>query len=140
LFEGYTEQARRVLFFARHEAAQVAHTSVESEELLLGLIRESAGVAAQILAQLHMSLEDLHQEINGAGSRRVPASPPDENGLGTEAKRILRFAAEEADRFYMTVSIPNICSLGSFATRDQSRPRSSWRAASASPRSGTASS
>ena len=40
MFERYTERARRVLFFARYEATQLGSTSIETEHLLLGLIRE----------------------------------------------------------------------------------------------------
>ena len=40
MFERYTERARRVLFFARYEASQLGSISIETEHLLLGLIRE----------------------------------------------------------------------------------------------------
>ena len=43
MFERYTERARRVLFFARYEATQLGSTSIETEHLLLGLIREGKG-------------------------------------------------------------------------------------------------
>ena len=39
MFERYTERARRVLFFARYEASQLGSISIETEHLLLGLIR-----------------------------------------------------------------------------------------------------
>jgi ATP-dependent Clp protease ATP-binding subunit ClpC len=39
MFERYTESARRTLFFARYEASQLGSASIESEQLLLGLIR-----------------------------------------------------------------------------------------------------
>jgi len=40
MFERFTEQARRTIFFARYEASQFGSTQIESEHLLLGLIRE----------------------------------------------------------------------------------------------------
>ena len=43
MFERYTERARRVLFFARYEASQLGSISIETEHLLLGLIREGKG-------------------------------------------------------------------------------------------------
>ena len=52
-----------MLFFARQEAGQLGHASVESEELVVGVIRDPGGVAGQILAQFHISLEDIRKEI-----------------------------------------------------------------------------
>ena len=44
MFERYTERARRVLFFARYEATQLGSPSIQTEHLLLGLIREGKGL------------------------------------------------------------------------------------------------
>jgi hypothetical protein len=44
MFERYTERARRVLFFVRYEASQLGSVSIETEHVLLGLLRESKGV------------------------------------------------------------------------------------------------
>jgi ATP-dependent Clp protease ATP-binding subunit ClpC len=44
MFERYTERARRVIFFARYEASQLGSNSIETEHLLLGLIREGKGL------------------------------------------------------------------------------------------------
>ena len=41
MFERYTEKARRAIFFARHEATQFGSPYIESEHLLLGLLRET---------------------------------------------------------------------------------------------------
>ena len=98
MFEGFTEQARRVLFFARYEAGQLGHASVESEALLLGLIREPEGVAGQLVAQPGISLERLRNELKSSALRRDEVSAPDTNGDGIEARRIVRLAAQEADR------------------------------------------
>ena len=48
MFERYTERARRVLFFARYEASQLGSVSIETEHLLLGLIREGKGLTSVI--------------------------------------------------------------------------------------------
>ena len=55
MFERYTERARRVLFFARYEASQLGGLTIESEHLLLGLIREGKGLTARIFARSHLS-------------------------------------------------------------------------------------
>jgi ATP-dependent Clp protease ATP-binding subunit ClpC len=51
MFERYTELARRVLFFARYEASQLGSLSIETEHLLLGLIREGTGLSSRIFAR-----------------------------------------------------------------------------------------
>ena len=57
MFERYTERARRVLFFARYEATQLGSTQIETEHLLLGLIREGKGLTSRIFARSHLSLQ-----------------------------------------------------------------------------------
>ena len=63
MFERYTERARRVLFFARYEASQLGSISIETEHLLLGLIREGKGLTSRIFARSHLSLESIRKEI-----------------------------------------------------------------------------
>ena len=65
MFERYTERARRVLFFARYEASQLGSISIETEHLLLGLIREGKGLTSRIFARSHLSLETIRKEIEG---------------------------------------------------------------------------
>ena len=63
MFERYTERARRVLFFARYEASQLGSVSIETEHLLLGLIRENEGIAAQVLLNLGTTLEEVREQV-----------------------------------------------------------------------------
>jgi ATP-dependent Clp protease ATP-binding subunit ClpC len=102
MFERYTERARRVLFFARYEASQLGSVSIETEHLLLGLIREGRGLMSRVLARSNVSAEALRKELEGRTVSRgkVPAS--DEIPLSTETKRALAFATEEADRLLHT--------------------------------------
>ena len=65
MFERYTERARRVLFFARYEASQLGSVSIETEHLLLGLIREGKGLTSRIFARSHLSLEAIRKEVEG---------------------------------------------------------------------------
>jgi uncharacterized protein (TIGR03435 family) len=97
VFEHFTETARRALFFARWEAGRLGSESVESEHLLLGLIRETRGIASQVFARSPLSLEDIRKELE-RGKSPGQGAPPDENRLGAEVRRILQFATEEADR------------------------------------------
>src|ERR1051325_7691882 len=88
MFERYTERARRVLFFARYEASQLGSISIETEHLLLGLIREGKGLTSRIFARSHLSLENIRKEIEGRTVFREKVSTSVE----------ISFGAEEADR------------------------------------------
>jgi hypothetical protein len=98
MFERYTERARRVLFFARYEASQLGHLSIESEHLLLGLIREGKGLTSRIFARSHLSLENIRREVEERTIFHERVSTSVEIPFTPEAKRVLGFAAEEADR------------------------------------------
>jgi ATP-dependent Clp protease ATP-binding subunit ClpC len=98
MFERYTERARRVLFFARYEASQLGSVTIETEHLLLGLIREGKGLTSRIFARSHLSLENIRKEIEGRTIFREKVSTSVEIPFSTETKRALQFAAEEADR------------------------------------------
>src|SRR5678809_1356957 len=98
MFERYTERARRVLFFARYEASQLGSVSIETEHLLLGLIREGKGLTSRIFARSHLSLENIRKEIEGRTVFREKVSTSVEIPFSAETKRVLGFAAEEADR------------------------------------------
>ena len=64
MFERYTEKARRVIFFARYEASQFGSTTIETEHLLLGLIREDKNLTNRFLRN-HSSIESIRKEIEG---------------------------------------------------------------------------
>ncbi|MBE55671.1 MAG: ATP-dependent Clp protease ATP-binding subunit ClpC [Acidobacteria bacterium] len=98
MFERYTERARRVLFFARYEASQLGSISIDTEHLLLGLIREGKGLTSRIFARSNLSLENIRKQIEGRTVFREKVSTSVEIPFSGETKRLLQFAAEEADR------------------------------------------
>src|SRR5688500_3118508 len=98
MFERYTERARRVLFFARYETSQLGSVTIETEHLLLGLIREGKGVTSRIFARSHLSLENIRKEVEGRSVFRERISTSVEIPFSTETRRVLQFASEEADR------------------------------------------
>ena len=98
MFERYTERARRVLFFARYEASQLGSISIETEHLLLGLIREGKGLTSRIFQRSHLSLESIRKEVEGRTVFREKVSTSVEIPFSAETKRVLQYAAEEADR------------------------------------------
>ena len=97
MFERYTEKARRVIFFARYEASQYGSPYIETEYLLLGLFREDKALAVRLLRE-HSLIETIRTEIESLISVRERISTSVEVPLTSECKRILIYAAEEADR------------------------------------------
>ncbi|MCM2255921.1 MAG: ATP-dependent Clp protease ATP-binding subunit [Vicinamibacteria bacterium] len=98
MFERYTERARRVIFFARYEASQLGSPAIETEHLLLGLIREGKGLTSRIFAKSHLSMEAIRKEIEGRAVHRDKVSTSVDIPLSVESKRVLSFASEEAER------------------------------------------
>jgi hypothetical protein len=64
MFERYTEKARRVIFFARYEASRFGSPYIETEHMLLGLLREDKGLLRQLI--LNLSAESVRQQIESA--------------------------------------------------------------------------
>ena len=98
MFERYTERARRVIFFARYEASQLGSNSIETEHLLLGLIREGKGLTSRIFSKSHLSMESIRKEIEGRALYRDKVSTSVDIPLSSESKRVLGYASEEAER------------------------------------------
>src|SRR5260221_14796736 len=99
MFERYTERARRVLFFARYEAGQLGSRLVEPEHLLLGLVRESSGVAGRIFASVRIALEDIRGEIEDQIGPNERGGDMAQLPIGPGAQQALEAAAAGADRF-----------------------------------------
>ena len=98
MFERFTEQARRTLFFARFEVTQLGATAIEPEHILLGLFREPKGLVARIFEQSGVSTAELSVEIADRHEFRERIPTSQEVPFSTETKRVLQYAAEEADR------------------------------------------
>jgi ATP-dependent Clp protease ATP-binding subunit ClpC len=72
----YTSRAKKVLEFAMAEAREFNHSYVGTEHLLLGLLREEKGIAAQVLNSLGVSLEEARAEtLKVLGSDVTPSEP-----------------------------------------------------------------
>ena len=97
MFERYTERARRVIFFARYEAAQFGSTTIESEHFLLGLIREDKNLTNRFLRNTS-AIESIRSEIEVRSEIREKVSTSIDLPLSNECKRILAYATEEAER------------------------------------------
>jgi len=97
MFEKYTEKARRVIFFARYEASQLGSSSIETEHMLLGLLREGDTITSKLFAQSNVKLEAIRKEIEEVTTLRDKISTSIEIPLSEESKRVLAYAAEEAE-------------------------------------------
>ena len=68
----FTPRVKKVLEYAMEEARALGHNYIGTEHLLLGLLREQEGVAAQVLLNLGVKLEDVREEVIGLlGSEAV---------------------------------------------------------------------
>ena len=97
MFERYTEKARRVIFFARYEASQFGSPYIETEHLLLGIIREDKKLANRFLHS-HASVASIREQVEAHVTVREKTSTSIDLPLSNESKRVLAYAAEEAER------------------------------------------
>jgi hypothetical protein len=97
MFETFTEKARRVIFFARYEASAFGSSYIESEHLLLGLLRDNKEIIRRYMNP-QADESNIRLEIEAATVRRDPTSTALDMPLSHECKRILDYSAEEAER------------------------------------------
>ena len=98
MFERYTEKARRVIFFARYEASQLGGSEIDTEHLLLGLLRESRLMVRELTGVDTDRLRDAIERDNEERNRgREKVSTSVDMPLANDAKQTLGYAAEEAD-------------------------------------------
>lgn len=97
MFERYTEQARRVIFFARYEASMYGSPEIASEHLLLGLLNGRAGPPPVLLRDAG-TLESIRADVEAHITRGDPISPSVEIPLSEDGRNILQYAADSADQ------------------------------------------
>lgn len=97
MFERFTDRARHVTVLAQDEARSLNHDHIDTEHLLLGLIREEEGTATKVLVALEISAANVRRDIlkiAGDGTSqpgsRIPFTP--------RAKKVLEFSLREAIR------------------------------------------
>jgi ATP-dependent Clp protease ATP-binding subunit ClpC len=95
MFERFTDRARRVVVLAQEEARMLEHNYIGTEHLLLGLIHEGEGVAAQALRALDVDLDTLRREVEslvGRGQQPTKGHIP----FTPAAKKVLELALRES--------------------------------------------
>ena len=100
-FEKFSERARRVLSLAQEEAQRFNHNYIGTEHVLLGLVRETEGVAARVLSSVGVDLNKVRSAVEfiiGRGEKPVQG----EIGLTPRAKKVVELAVDEARRMNHT--------------------------------------
>src|SRR5579884_4537255 len=95
MFERYTEQARRVIFFARYEAGVLGARYIECPHMVLAMLRENGPLRRQLDTDKR---EDLRRTIVSGLPQDQPISTSIDLPLSQETRRALSAAAEEATR------------------------------------------
>ena len=96
MFERYTEGARRTVFFARYEAAQAGSAYIDTEHVLLGLLREDKALCNRLLPDV--DYESIRKEVHATIEERKKTALSVDLPLSNASKRVLAFGAEEAER------------------------------------------
>jgi ATP-dependent Clp protease ATP-binding subunit ClpC len=98
MFERFTDRARNVVVLAQQEARLLKHNYIGTEHILLGLVRESDGLAAKALGALGIGLETVREqveEIIGRGQK----SPSGHIPFTPRGKKVLELSLREALQF-----------------------------------------
>lgn len=102
MFERYSEKARRIIFFARYEAAQSGGHTIETEHLLLGIMREAKRLFEG--ANIDEMVEELRRAVHVEGGPKVDGGV--DLPLSESAKRILISSVQEAEQLHHAHTCP----------------------------------
>ncbi|HUT75092.1 MAG TPA: 6-carboxytetrahydropterin synthase QueD [Armatimonadota bacterium] len=108
LWQRFTDPATRVLQYAQDEARKLGASTVGTEHVLLGLLREGDGIAARVLERLGISLGRVRSEIHrqlGPIDNRISTEAP--INWSPKAKRVLELALEEANELNPRLGLPS---------------------------------
>jgi len=98
MFNRFTDRARKVMGLPREEALRFNHDYVGTEHIVLGLIQEGRGVAADVLKNLDVDLQRIRQEVEKRVSHGTTKVTMGQLPFTPRAKKVLEFALEEASR------------------------------------------
>ena len=97
-FEKFSERARRVLSLAQEEAQRFNHNYIGTEHILLGIVRETDGVAAKVLVNLNVELTKVRSAVEFIIGRNDAPISKEGIGLTPRAKKVIELAVDEARR------------------------------------------
>lgn len=96
MWQFFTERGKRVVQLAHREALALGHDVIGTEHLLLGLVAEGEGVAAQVLRNAGLDLSEVRSRVEAAVGKGHPREKPLDLPLSPRAKRVLDLAMREA--------------------------------------------
>jgi ATP-dependent Clp protease ATP-binding subunit ClpC len=96
MFGRFTDEARRVLTLAQQEARTLNHNRIGTEHILLGLVQEREGVAAEALESLGISLDAIRQQVEKITGEARDAPAASHNQYTWRAKKALDLSLREA--------------------------------------------
>ncbi|MBN1808272.1 MAG: ATP-dependent Clp protease ATP-binding subunit [Planctomycetes bacterium] len=96
MFNKMTIRAKRAMSMARREAERLHHDYIGPEHILLGIIKEGTGVAANVLENLNVSLEKVRLEVEKLVEKGEGMVTMGQKPLTPRAKRVVEHASEEA--------------------------------------------
>ncbi|KAA3612812.1 MAG: ATP-dependent Clp protease ATP-binding subunit [Planctomycetota bacterium] len=96
MFDRFTERARKVMGFARREAQRFHHEYIGTEHILLGLIQEGQGVAANVLKGMNIDLDKIRREVEKIVKTGPAIEPSVQIPFTPRAKKVVELALEEA--------------------------------------------
>ena len=99
MWERFTERAKHVVSAAREEATRLCSEYVRTEHILLGLCRETDGIAARALESLGVDLDAVYMEIEQQVQKGTAVISSEEISFTPRAKKVLELAVEEARHF-----------------------------------------
>ncbi|MEO0074396.1 MAG: Clp protease N-terminal domain-containing protein, partial [candidate division WOR-3 bacterium] len=100
--ERFTERVRKVISIARQEAIRLHHDHIGTEHLLLGIVKEGEGVAAVVLTNLGINLEDLRRAVENAVPTAGTSLVLGEVPMNQDARSALNYAVDEARKMSHT--------------------------------------
>jgi ATP-dependent Clp protease ATP-binding subunit ClpC len=96
MFNRFTERARKVVLLAKEEAKRFNHDYIGTEHILLGLIREGEGVAAAVLQNLGLSLDNIRMEVEKLVQLGPATVVSGDIPFTPRAKRVVELSMDEA--------------------------------------------
>lgn len=96
MFELFTDRARRVILFAREASERLMQTSIDTEHILMGLLRERSGLAAEVFSRRGIDVTMLMNDVRGISEKghnlMIKGSLP----FSQNGKNVLDYSVEEA--------------------------------------------
>ena len=98
MFDRFTDRARKVMSLAKNEAQRLNHEYIGTEHVLLGLVHEGSGVAANVLRNMGIDLKKIRQELEKVVKGSATLVSMGQLPFTPRAKKVLELALEEASQ------------------------------------------